>query len=759
MKFFKLKIVGIILLALVGVVFALPHKAQAASWDPGRIIDDGKFTNNSSMSDVDIQNFLNSKVPTCDTWHAPGSGAQGSQPPWTCLKDYSENGRSAAHIIWEHAQNYHINPQVLIVTLQKENGLITDTWPYPWQYRTAMGFACPDNGSCDPTYYGFDNQVGQAAKHFRNFYNQNPNWYIPFHVGDNYIQWSPNGSCGGSNVNIVTHGTVALYSYTPYQPNSAAINNLYGTGDGCSAYGNRNFWRDYNNWFGSTLDSPYQWDIVSQTYSNGNTNIIAGERETITLTARNTGTATWSNTGPNPVRLGTWSPGRQSSFRGTSWSGGDRAATLQESSVAPGQTGTFVFNVQAPSQPGSYQERFNLVAENAAWMNDNGMYYVFNVSQGNLSGQVNTSNFPGAMNSGASQAVTLKIKNTGNVSWYNDGSFPIDLGTFNPIDHTSPFYNSGWLNKVRPARLVESGGVPPGQVGTFNFNLTGPSPAGSYSDAYSLVAENFAWFNQPISFTSQVGLTYQWQQVSQNFSSGSTTMDPGDQQTVTVVVKNTGTATWSQSGGAPVRLGTWLPDRTSATQAAGWVSSKRLANLQESSVAPGQNGTFIFDVRMPDIGDYTERYNLVAEGIQWFSDMGANYHVTARSNYAWQVVSQQYSNGSVNIPRGSDVTLTLKAKNVGDTTWHKNSGFPIRLGTSRPFSRGSILYSAGNWLGDTRAASLQEDTIAPGQTGTFVFKINTSAAPVGARAEYFDLVAEGLRWFPDLGMYYYINFQ
>ncbi len=30
------------------------------------------------------------------------------------------------------------------------------------------------------------------------------------------------------------------------------MNNLYGTGDGCSAYGNRNFWRMYTDWFGST---------------------------------------------------------------------------------------------------------------------------------------------------------------------------------------------------------------------------------------------------------------------------------------------------------------------------------------------------------------------------------------------------------------------------------------------------------------------------------------------------------------------------
>jgi uncharacterized protein Veg len=43
-----------------------------------------------------------------------------------------------------------------------------------------------------------------------------------------------------------------LYKYTPYTPNAAALNNLYGLGDNCSAYGNRNFWRYFTDWFGST---------------------------------------------------------------------------------------------------------------------------------------------------------------------------------------------------------------------------------------------------------------------------------------------------------------------------------------------------------------------------------------------------------------------------------------------------------------------------------------------------------------------------
>ncbi|MBA3679280.1 hypothetical protein H0W80_03795 [Candidatus Saccharibacteria bacterium] len=223
--------------------------ANSATFNPGRIIDDGVFTNKASMSAQDIQIFLNSKVNSCNTGY-------------TCLKDYIENGKSASQIIWEQSQNYNINPQVIIVTLQKENGLVTDTFPQAWQYRTAMGFACPDSGSCDPAYYGFTNQVGQGARHFRNYFDNNPNWFIPYTPGASTIKWSPNASCGSSQVFIENRSTAALYSYTPYQPNQAALNNLYGLGDNCSAYGNRNFWRDFTDWFGSTNSTEFITQVI-----------------------------------------------------------------------------------------------------------------------------------------------------------------------------------------------------------------------------------------------------------------------------------------------------------------------------------------------------------------------------------------------------------------------------------------------------------------------------------------------------------------
>ena len=63
---------------------------------------------------------------------------------------------------------------------------------------------------------------------------------------------------------IRNQATAALYIYTPYRPNQGALNNLYGTGDSCSSYGNRNFWRMFTDWFGSTKTPPNHGLIAIQ---------------------------------------------------------------------------------------------------------------------------------------------------------------------------------------------------------------------------------------------------------------------------------------------------------------------------------------------------------------------------------------------------------------------------------------------------------------------------------------------------------------
>ena len=240
----------------------------------GNIISDAVMRNYTSMTEADIQKFLDKKN-SCDKAVSSVSGIKKAtgesfgikyqykytydgttyyyhveDGKFVCLNNEKFNGETAAHIIYQAAQDYKINPQVLIVLLQKEQGLITDKWPnINHQYRSATGYGCPDNKPCNSEYYGFKNQVRWAADLFDDVLSGG---WSTYPVGTNTIRWSPKASCGGSKVNIENRATSALYRYTPYQPNAAALKAGYGAGDSCSAYGNRNFYAYFTDWFGST---------------------------------------------------------------------------------------------------------------------------------------------------------------------------------------------------------------------------------------------------------------------------------------------------------------------------------------------------------------------------------------------------------------------------------------------------------------------------------------------------------------------------
>lgn len=321
--------VGFSLLFLLAISAStlLVHRPAAyaltgANFQAGRIIDNPIFENNSAMSATDIQNFLNAKLPTCDTngtqsysyyYSDPAKGGTGevnnsstgtwttstravygqrwdtwksqvtsttvtlAAAPYVCLKSYLENTTthqnnlqgaavtgsiSAAQIIWNTAQNYHINPEVILTTLQKEQGLVTDDWPWVSEFSAAMGYACPDDGTgCHSQYAGFFTQVDSAGWQLRN-YLTNPGNFNFIAGQNNFIGYYPCAS--GSTVFIQNSATAALYDYTPYQPDANVLNYTNPTGsssgagsvpfaDNCATYGNRNFWWYFNTWFGSSL--------------------------------------------------------------------------------------------------------------------------------------------------------------------------------------------------------------------------------------------------------------------------------------------------------------------------------------------------------------------------------------------------------------------------------------------------------------------------------------------------------------------------
>jgi hypothetical protein len=246
---------------VVGGTVAAPETASAASasdFDAGYIISDYNFYNSSALTRKQIQTFLGKQ--SC----APLD----SSP---CLADYTQKTKtrsplasdsavycktytgaaseSAATIIHKVAKACGISPEVILVTLQKEENLLST--PSAGRYKIAMGYACPDTAACDSTYFGFFNQVYAAAKQWKRYAMYQPTTYWSTKVGTNAVKYNPKASCGTKTVDVQNQATASLYNYTPYTPNAAALGNLYGVGNSCSSYGNRNFWVYYSDWFGS----------------------------------------------------------------------------------------------------------------------------------------------------------------------------------------------------------------------------------------------------------------------------------------------------------------------------------------------------------------------------------------------------------------------------------------------------------------------------------------------------------------------------
>jgi len=663
------KLIGLLVLSAViaaGVLVLHPGKSQAA-FVASRLMDDGIMDSYNTMSAAEIDSFLISR----NSCISPNNGFTAAVP-----SGYSPSGGfayggygSAGAVIYAAAQAYEINPRVLLVTLQKEQSMITSTSCSTNTISKAMGYGCPDGGSSysysntNPALYaingvpvdsvgttcvnqiqkaGFSQQVIRAAwllkfseqrsKGNVGWNIQKPGWdnsddpltyYSGYMTQGNYKRIQSESSTtyydgyatiDGVSTHMDTGATASLYRYTPHFP------------------GNQNFVNLYESWFGPTKGVDYAWEYVGISFSTGSSNVIGNTQTTITLTAKNTGNQSWSNTN-FPARLGTFAPTNHgSALYDSSWVNQIRPATVNQAVVLPGENGTFTFTINVPNTSGNYYERFNLVAEGAAWMQDPDFSISLNITKSTYKWQmVSQSSSNGwALTPGQASQFTLVAKNTGNTTWSNSSS-PVKLATWAPSYRRSDFDPGTWENPYRVATLQEAS-VAPGQNGTFVFPVQAPATSGFYIEHFNLVMEGVSWFEDPwMEFNINVGNFYKWQMVSQSSSTGSFTLAPNATATFTLTARNTGNVTWENST-YPVRLATWAPPyRTSVFNDGSWVNQYRAATLTQASVAPGATGTFVFSVRAPNTaGFYVERFNLVAEGIVWFTDPWLEFDITVQ---------------------------------------------------------------------------------------------------------------------------------
>ena len=202
------------LVILLSLAIFVPLMALAqADFNPQYIISDSEMFDYKGWTISDIQKFLE---------------ARGSYLANYQTEDLNGNMRTAAGIIYDSSQANQVNPKYLLVTLQKEQSLITDDSPAQKQLDWATGYAVCD--SCDrldpkvAKHKGFAKQVDDAAGIMRWYYdNKDTNSIIK--KKDSIL------SIDDTEVTPQSWATAFLYTYTPH------------------LHGNQNFWRIWQTWF------------------------------------------------------------------------------------------------------------------------------------------------------------------------------------------------------------------------------------------------------------------------------------------------------------------------------------------------------------------------------------------------------------------------------------------------------------------------------------------------------------------------------
>ncbi len=262
----RLALLAIALLMAAGGALGAAPGAEARTppaglggFAPGNLISDARMFAGTSMSAAQVDTFLDQRGASCTR------GSDGAD----CLKDLTMDtpqraknaycaaipaakGASAGRIIADVARACSISPRVLLTMLQKEQGLVTTRNATPKMLREALGFGCPDFQACDPRYAGFAQQIYNAGVRLQEYGDAKRGYR--YQSGRTYdIQYSPYAFCGHGKVTIANRATAALYNYTPFTPTQATLDagSAAVADDVCAAYGNRNFFRIYSQWFGS----------------------------------------------------------------------------------------------------------------------------------------------------------------------------------------------------------------------------------------------------------------------------------------------------------------------------------------------------------------------------------------------------------------------------------------------------------------------------------------------------------------------------
>lgn len=140
-----------LLIAVVPLIAAVfgPGNAGADTFTPNNLIYDGVFDDTGTMNAAQIDNWLNSSFGSTSCISTAHGFSAPDPTGYNPTNGFIFGGNvSAGQVIYDAAQAYGINPQVLLTTLQKEQSLVSgNAGCSTLRYAGAMGYGCPDGGT------------------------------------------------------------------------------------------------------------------------------------------------------------------------------------------------------------------------------------------------------------------------------------------------------------------------------------------------------------------------------------------------------------------------------------------------------------------------------------------------------------------------------------------------------------------------------------------------------------------------------------
>ncbi|HEY3218264.1 MAG TPA: SpoIID/LytB domain-containing protein [Candidatus Limnocylindria bacterium] len=337
--------------------------------------------------------------------------------------------------------------------------------------------------------------------------------------------------------------------------------------------------------------------------------MIAGGSYTITVPLRNAGAAAWNATGPNLIDVSYhWHDAQGNTVV---WDGTrnplpanvDQSATVQ-----------VTMRIDAPSTPGSYTLTIDLVREGVAWFAQLGST-PFKAPVNVAAIRYAATFTPAAAVSAywaEAKTLAVTVTNSGNVPWLTSGANPVNL-SYHIFDAAGAVVV--WDGK----RTGLGANVAPGASATVSLAYVSPASSGTYTLAIDLVREGIGWFADTGSPASRVPLV-----ITSGLSGGyGATTTPG-QVTIgavidlSVVVVNYGPRTWPAGGPNPVHLSYHIFGANTGTTYV-WDGGR---GVLPTDVPPSSQATVKITVAVPpSVGDYVLSWDMVQEGVAWFSQV------------------------------------------------------------------------------------------------------------------------------------------